>query len=126
MAVVYQNCQQPKDGNRTSQALAVLLAAAVQNPKLKVLLITRPHATDYLMMQVTDAGFDRSNMVISRQLPELNYLQHQRKLARLALGRDWASYAVELAFATRDSPLLTVLEPTIQAVFRMYFSSLPE
>jgi hypothetical protein len=96
------------DAHRTD-GLEVLLAAAVQNTKLKVLLITRPHATDYLTMQVTNAGFDRSNMVISRQLPELNYLQHQRKLARLALGRDWASYADELAFATRDSPLLTVL-----------------
>jgi energy-coupling factor transporter ATP-binding protein EcfA2 len=96
------------DAHRTD-GLEVLLAAAVQNTKLKVLLVTRPHATDYLMMQVINAGFDRSNTIISRQLPELNYLQHQRRLARLALGRDWASYADELAFATRDSPLLTVL-----------------
>jgi hypothetical protein len=89
--------------------IEVLLAAARQHPKLKVLLVTRPHATDYLSAQARSAGFDRNHIVINKPLADLNSARERRKLARLVLGRDWAHYADRLASVTRDSPLLTVL-----------------
>lgn len=89
--------------------IEVILAAARQNPNLKVLLVTRPHATDYLAAQARSAGFDRNHIVVNRPLPDLNYAREHRRLARLVLGRDWAHYADRLASVTRDSPLLTVL-----------------
>jgi hypothetical protein len=96
------------DAHRTS-GIEVILAAARQNPKLKVLLVTRPHATDYLVAQARSAGFDRNHIVVNRPLPDLNYVREHRRLARLVLGRDWTHYADRLASVTRDSPLLTVL-----------------
>jgi hypothetical protein len=96
------------DAHRTA-GIEVLLAAARQNPNLKVLLVTRPHATDYLAAQARSAGFDRNHIVINKPLPDLNYAHEHRRLARLVLGRDWTHYADKLASVTRDSPLLTVL-----------------
>jgi hypothetical protein len=96
------------DAHRTA-GIEVLLAAAHQYPNLKVLLVTRPHATDYLAAQARSAGFDRNHIVINEPLPDLNYAREHRRLARLVLGRDWAHYADRLAAVTRDSPLLTVL-----------------
>jgi hypothetical protein len=96
------------DAHRVT-GIEVILAAAREHPAIKVLLVTRPHATDYLTVQAVNAGFDRNDIVINKPLPELNYAREHRRLARLVLGRDWAHYADELASATRDSPLLTVL-----------------
>lgn len=96
------------DAHRTT-GVEVLLAAARQNPKLKLLLVTRPHATDYLAAQARSAGFDHNHIVINKPLTDLNYAREHRRLARLVLGRDWSHYADRLASVTRDSPLLTVL-----------------
>lgn len=96
------------DAHRTS-GIEVILAAARQNSNLKILLVTRPHATDYLVAQARSAGFDRNHVVVNMSLPDLNYAREHRRLARLVLGRDWAHYADRLASVTRDSPLLTVL-----------------
>jgi hypothetical protein len=97
------------DDAHRAEGLEVILAAARQNPALKVLLVTRPHGTDYLNAQARYAGFDRNDIVINELLPELDYAREHRRLARLVLGRDWAHYADKLASITRDSPLLTVL-----------------
>lgn len=97
------------DDAHRATGLEVLFAAARQNPKLKILLVTRPHATDYLAAQARSAGFDRKHIDTNTPLPELNYAREHRRLARLVLGRDWAHYADKLASITRDSPLLTVL-----------------
>jgi hypothetical protein len=91
------------------EGIELILALAVQNKRIKVVLVTRPHAVSYLTMQIINTGFDRSDIVSISPLAELNYAHHHRKLARLALGQQWANYADELASATRDSPLLTVL-----------------
>ncbi len=103
------NCLVIVDDAHRATGIEVLFAAARQNPKLKVLLVTRPHATDYLAAQARSAGFDRNHIVINKSLPELNYAREHRRLARLVLGRDWAHYADRLASVTRDSPFLTVL-----------------
>jgi hypothetical protein len=88
------------DAHRTT-GIEVLLAAARQNPNLKVLLVTRPHATDYLAAQARSAGFDRNHIVINKPLPDLNYAREHRRLALLVLGRDWAHYADKLASVTQ-------------------------
>jgi hypothetical protein len=103
------NCLVIVDDAHRTNGIEVILVAARHNPILKVLLVTRPHATDYLTVQAVNAGFDRSEIVTTNPLPELNYAREHRQLARLVLGPDWAHYTDELASATRDSPLLTVL-----------------
>jgi hypothetical protein len=96
------------DDAHNAAGLEVILAAAQQNPALKILLLTRPHAIDYLGAQVRSAGFDGNDIVVSGLLPKLTY-GHHRRLSRFVLGRDWAHYADRLASITRDSPLLAVL-----------------
>jgi hypothetical protein len=97
------------DDAHRSVGVEVLLGAARQYPTMKVLLVMRPHATDYLTAQARSAGFDRNDIVINKPLSDLNYVREHRRLARLVLGRDWSHYADNLASITRDSPLLTVL-----------------
>jgi hypothetical protein len=89
--------------------LEVVLALARQNPKIKVLLVTRPHATDYLLMQAVSAGFDREQISINKPLSDLDYVREHRQLARRVLGDEWKRFVDDLADATRDSPLLTVI-----------------
>lgn len=96
------------DAHRTG-GLEVLLRAAWQNPTLKVLLVTRPHATEYLAAQARYAGFDFNDIVLHKPLPDLDYRREHRRLSRLVLGADWGQYADKLASVTRDSPLLAVL-----------------
>lgn len=103
------SCLLVVDDAHRADGVELLLALAHQNKNLRIVLVTRPHAVNYLAMQITNAGFDRNDIEIVTPLSELNYAHHQRKLARLALGPQFVGYADELASATRDSPLLTVL-----------------
>jgi hypothetical protein len=103
------NCLVVVDDAHRPGGLEVLLRAAWQNPALKVLLVTRPHATEYLAAQARYAGFDFNDIVVYKSLPNLDYRREHRRLSRLVLGADWVQYADRLASVTRDSPLLTVL-----------------
>jgi len=114
------------DDAHRSTGLEVILAASRQNPKLKVLLVTRPHATDYLLMQTVAAGFDRDRVIINKALTDLNYLLEHRQLARRVLGSEWKHYADELASITRDSPLLTVIGGELLRTHRIPPSSLTQ
>lgn len=104
--------------------LEVILAAARQNAKLKVLLVTRPHAIDYLVMHTVAAGFDRDHISVKSVLTDLNYSLEHRQLARRVLGSEWKHYADELASVTRDSPLLTVIGGELLRTHRIPPSSL--
>lgn len=114
------------DDAHRSTGLEVILAAARQNAELKVLLVTRPHATDYLVMHTVAAGFDRDHVIVNSVLTDLNYSLEHRQLARRVLGSEWKHYADELASVTRDSPLLTVIGGELLRTHRIPPSSLTQ
>lgn len=114
------------DDAHRSISLEVVLAAARQNAKVKVLLVTRPHATDYLLMHLVAAGFDRDHIIVYGVLKDLNYSLEHRQLARRVLGSKWEHYADELASVTRDSPLLTVIGGELLRTHRIPPSSLAQ
>jgi len=97
------------DDAHRGEGLEVLLNLARRNPDVQVLLVTRPHATEYLIAQVRNAGFDRAEIESFAPLPDLDYYTNVRRLARTVLGQEWAGYTDALAKVTRDCPLLTVL-----------------
>lgn len=97
------------DDAHNRMGLEVLLQAALQNKETKVLLVTRPHAVEYLSSLMHAAGFDGQQIEQFPALPNLSYPRELQRLAKIVLGREWAHYSDDLASVTRDCPLLTVL-----------------
>ncbi len=89
--------------------LPTLLALTRQRPHVtKLVLSCRPQGIDYLKSQLTRGGFDVHEVVV---LPDVKELSHEEiiELGRKALGPEFAGHAEQLAAATWDCPLVTVV-----------------
>ena len=89
--------------------LPALLALSQQRPHLtKLFLSCRPEGIGYLKSQITTGGFDSREFVV---LPDVKELSREEvtELGRQALGPEFASLAEQLAAATWDCPLVTVV-----------------
>ena len=97
------------DDAHRREDLPTLLALTRQRPQVtKLVLSCRPQAIDYLKSQLTRGGFDVQEVVV---LPDVKELSHEEIIAlgRQALGPEFAGYAEQLAAATWDCPLVTVV-----------------
>jgi hypothetical protein len=88
--------------------LGPLLAWLRQRPDGRLLLATRPQGADYLLVELTRAGIDASQI---RRVPLVERLTRDEvhELARHVLGPDHEDLADRLARVTRDCPLVTVV-----------------
>jgi hypothetical protein len=88
--------------------LGLLLAWLRQRPDGKLLLATRPQGVDYLLTELTRAGFDSLQI---RRLPPVEKLSKAevRLLAAHVLGPAREELVERLTRATRDCPLVTVV-----------------
>jgi hypothetical protein len=88
--------------------LGPLLAWLRQRPDGRLVLATRPQGADYLLAELTRAGFDASQI---RRIPPVERLTRGevRELARHVLGSEHEELANRLAQVTRDCPLVTVV-----------------
>jgi len=75
---------------------------------VKIILVTRPHAVRYLRSVLTHAGYDTSAIT---EFPPLDPLTGDdlKALARQALGEEHGILVDQLAAATKDCPLVTVV-----------------
>ena len=89
--------------------LPALLALSRQRPHVtKLFLSCRPEGIGYLKSQLTQGGFDVQEVVV---LPHVKELSREEiiELGRQALGPEFAGLAEQLAAATWDCPLVTVV-----------------
>ena len=89
--------------------LPTLLALSRQRPNIvKLFLSCRPQGIGSLKSQLTQGGFDVQEVV---ELPEVRELSRDEvaELGRQALGAKFAGLAEQLAAATWDCPLVTVV-----------------
>ena len=96
------------DAHRRSD-LPVLLALSRQRTLVtKLFLSCRPQGIDYVRSQLTQGGFDVQEVV---DLPNVEELSREEvtELGRQALGTEFAGFAEQLAAATWDCPLVTVV-----------------
>ena len=97
------------DDAHRREDLPTLLALTRQRPHVtKLVLSCRPQAIDYLKSQLTQGGFDVLEVAV---LPDVKELSHEEviELGRQALGPEFAGLAEQLAAATWDCPLVTVV-----------------
>ena len=96
------------DAHRRSD-LPALLALSRQRPHVtKLFLSCRPQGIDYVRSQLTQGGFGAEEVL---DLPEVDELSREevKELGRQALGTAFADRADQLAAATSDCPLVTVV-----------------
>ena len=89
--------------------LPALLALSRQRPHaVKLFFSCRPESIDYLKLQITQGGFHGQEVV---DLPNVKELSREevKELGCQALGPEFASLAEQLAAATWDCPLVTVV-----------------
>ena len=89
--------------------LPALLALSRQRPHvIKLFFSCRPQSIDYLKSQLTQGGFHDQEVV---NLPDVKELSREEviELGRQALGPEFAGLAEQLAAATWDCPLVTVV-----------------
>ena len=89
--------------------LPALLALSRQRPHaVKLFFSCRPQSIDYLKLQITQGGFHSQEVV---DLPNVKELSREevKELGRQALGPEFADLAEQLAAATWDCPLVTVV-----------------
>ena len=97
------------DDAHRREDLPALLALSQQRPhETKLILSCRPQTIDYLKSQLTQGGFDVHEIVV---LPDVKELSHEEvtELGRQVLGPEFAGLAEQLAAATWDCPLVTVV-----------------
>jgi hypothetical protein len=95
--------------------LGFLLAWARQRPESKLLFATRLQGLDFLLAELTRAGFDSRQI---RRLPPVEKLSKAevRQLAAHVLGPDSSDLVEPLVRATRDCPLVTVVGGRLLAI----------
>lgn len=88
--------------------LGPLLAWLRGRPDSRLVLGTRPQGTDFLLAELTRAGFDATQI---RRPPPVERLTREevRELAGRVLGASCPELADRLAELTRDCPLVTVV-----------------
>ena len=105
----YKPCVVVLDDAHRRTDLPSLLALSRQRQHVtKLILSCRPQGIGYLKSQVTQGGFDVREVV---DLPSVNELSREEvtELARQALGAEFEHLAEQLAAATWDCPLVTVI-----------------
>ena len=96
------------DAHRRSDLPTLLSLSRQRSHVTKLILSCRPQGIDYLRSQLTRGGFDVHETV---DLPDVKELSRGEvtELGRQALGAEFASLAEQLADATWDCPLVTVV-----------------
>lgn len=105
----FKPCVVVVDDAHRRDDLPALLALTRQRPHTtKLILSCRPQGIDYLKSQLTRGGFDAQEIV---GLPDVKELSREEviELGRQALGPEFADHAEQLAAATWDCPLVTVV-----------------
>ena len=105
----YEPCVVVVDDAHRRSDLPTLLALSRQRPYVtKLILSCRPQGIGYLKSQLVQGGFDVREVV---DLPDVKELSREEvtELGRQALGTEFASLAEQLAAATWDCPLVTVV-----------------
>ena len=105
----YKPCVVVLDDAHRRSDLPTLLALSRQRPHAtKLILSCRPQGIGYLKSQLTQGGFDAHEVF---DLPNVKELSHGEvtELGRQALGAEFESLAEQLAEATWDCPLVTVV-----------------
>ena len=105
----YESCILVVDDAHRRSDLPALLALSRQRPHVtKLILSCRPQSIGYLKSQLTQCGFDVSEVAV---LPDVEQLSREEvtELGRQALGSEFAYLAEHLAAATWDCPLVTVV-----------------
>ena len=77
-------------------------------PEIKLVLSSRPHAVDHLKLILRQGGISSSQIEIVNELKELK-VADSKALARQVLGHDYGHFAELLATVTKDCPLVTVV-----------------
>ena len=96
------------DAHRYDDLPALLALSRKRLPVTKLFLTCRPQGSDYLKSQLSQGGFDVQEFVV---LPDVKELSREEviELGRQALGPEFAGLAEQLAAATWDCPLVTVV-----------------
>ncbi len=96
------------DAHRRGDLPALVSLSQQQSHVTKLFLSCRPHGIDHLKSQLIRGGFDVQEIVV---LPDVKELSREDtiELGRQALGPEFAGLAVQLAAATWDCPLVTVV-----------------
>ena len=105
----YKPCVVVVDDAHRRADLPTLLALSRQRPHAtKLILSCRPQGIGYLKSQLTQGGFDAHEVVT---LPDVKELSRDEvtELGRQALGAKFEHLAEQLAEATWDCPLVTVV-----------------
>ncbi len=105
----FKPCVVVVDDAHRRDDLPALLALTRQRPHVtKLFLSCRPYGIDHLKSQLIRGGFDVQEIV---GLPDVKELSHEEviELGRQALGPEFADHAEQLAAATWDCPLVTVV-----------------
>ena len=105
----YKPCVVVVDDAHRRGDLPTLLALSRQRPHAtKLILSCRPQGIGYLKSQLIQGGFNVHEMV---DLPNVNELSRDEvtELGRQALGAEFEHLAEQLAAATWDCPLVTVV-----------------
>ena len=105
----YKPCVVVVDDAHRRGDLPALLALSRQRPHVtKLMLSCRPEGIGYLKSQLTQGGFDVQEVVV---LPDVKELSREEvtELGHQALGTEFANLAKQLAAATWDCPLVTVV-----------------
>ena len=96
------------DAHRRSDLPTLLALSRQRSHVTKIILSCRPQTIDHVMSQLTHGGFDVEEVVVLPDVKELSRRQ-VTELGRQALGLEFASLADQLAAATWDCPLVTVV-----------------
>jgi len=89
--------------------LSTLLALARQRAlRTKLILACRPHAVDRIRSIVIQSRFDLRELIVADELKELSKTD-VTELARQSLSPERQHFAEQLAAATWDCPLITVI-----------------
>ena len=105
----FRDCVIIVDDAHRRDDLPALLALSQRRPHVtKLVLSCRPQSIDYLKSQLTQGGIDVHEVVA---LPDVKELSREEiiELGRQALGPEFAGLAEQLAAATWDCPLVTVV-----------------
>ncbi len=105
----FEPCVIVVDDAHRRDDVPTLLALSQQRPNIvKLVLSCRPQGIGSLKSQLTQGGFDVQEVV---ELPEVKELSREEvtELARQALGAELAGLVEQLAAATWDCPLVTVV-----------------
>lgn len=96
------------DSHRRDDLPSLLALIRRRQPKTKLILASRPHAIERLRATVIQSGFDSRELMLVEEVRELDRGE-VIELARQSLTPEYRRFAEQLAAATWDCPLITVV-----------------